>query len=190
MKHSAGRIEFGGGCVLFAALVLPAFALAQAAAAPPVSTQSAATRIGYVDMKRLIDNAPQMIDALARLKSEFATRDETIKTDDAKLAALKQRYERDGAIMTKADADMLKREVDATERANKRLHDEAHNEYNARATAERDRAYQAMQDAVIEFARTQGYDLIVSSPVWYASPRIDVTDAVLQRLRQTAAPKP
>ena len=149
-------------------------------------------KIGYVDMKRLIDNAPQMVNALARLKAEFAARDEAIKADDTKFAALKQRYERDSAIMTKEDAEALKREVDATERANKRLHDETRSEYTARATAERDHAYQAIQDAVIEFARLQSYDLIIPSPVVYASPRIDVTDAVLQRLKQaaTSAPKP
>jgi len=39
---------------------------------------------------------------------------------------------------------------------------------------------------VIEYARAQGFDLIVPSPVVYASPRIDITDAVLERLRKPA----
>ncbi len=51
----------------------------------------------------------------------------------ASLPTLKQRYERDSAIMTKDDADALKREIDAPERANKRMHDEARSDLNARA---------------------------------------------------------
>jgi outer membrane protein len=176
--------------VLFAALALPAAALAQPA--PVQGNPVSSTRIGYVDMKRLIDNAPQFTEGKAQLDREFASRNESIKTDDTKLAALKQRYERDSAIMTREDADALKREIEATERANKRLHDEARSELNSRAGALRDSAFAALQDTIIDFARAQGYDLIVPSPVLYANPRIDITDAILQRLKQagTSAPKP
>lgn len=36
---------------------------------------------------------------------------------------------------------------------------------------------------MVEFAREQNIDLIVPSPVVYASQRIDVTDQVLERLK-------
>ena len=41
-----------------------------------------------------------------------------------------------------------------------------------------------IQDAVIEYARENGLDLVVASPVVYASASIDVTDAVLARLKR------
>lgn len=178
--------------MLFAAFALSASAFAQPAPAAADPLQPAGIRIGYVDMKRLIDNAPQFTEGRAQLEREFAARNETIKTDDARLSALKQRYQRDSAIMTHEDADTLKREIDATERANKRMHDEARSELNSRAGALRDSAFTALQDTIIDFARAQGYDLIVPSPVLYANPRIDITDAVLQRLKKTGAstPKP
>ena len=44
--------------------------------------------------------------------------------------------------MSKNDADALKREIDATERANKRGRDELHTEFNERAKAERNRIRQ------------------------------------------------
>ncbi|HEY8011393.1 MAG TPA: OmpH family outer membrane protein [Rudaea sp.] len=192
MKLGAGRAEISGRWVLFAALVLSTSAFAQPAPTQAGSLQAAGIRIGYVDMKRLIDNAPQFTEGKAQLEREFASRNETIKTDDAKLAALKQRYERDSTIMTHEDADALKREIDATERANKRMHDEARTELNSRAGALRDSAFTALQDTIIDYARAQGYDLIVPSPVLYANPRIDITDAILQRLKKggTGVPKP
>jgi outer membrane protein len=192
VKSSAGRIELWGiGALLLAALVLPHAAFAQTAVAPASAVPaSSGIKVGYVDMQRLIDNSPQYVDALVRLKREFTSRDEAIKADDAKLATLKQHYERDNAIMTKEDADALKRELEASERANKRLKDDNRAEYNARATAENNRAFKAIQDGLIEFGRTQGYDLIVIGPVVYASPRVDVTDAILQRLKQSQTPAP
>jgi outer membrane protein len=185
-----GTAKFGGtGLLLCAALALPGVALAQASAAPPPAT---GIKIGYVDMQRLIDNSPQYVDALVRLKREFSSRDEAIKAGDAKLQSLKQKYERDSAIMTREDADALKREIDATERANKRMEEDSRAEYRKRSTEENNRALKTIQDSLIDFGRTQGFDLIVIGPVVYASTRVDVTDAILQRLKQagTGTPKP
>lgn len=184
MKPAACQVGIAIQCVLLAAL---AWSVPAAAQAPANPGPNAAVRIGYVDIKRLVDNSPQMVEAKARLTREFAQRDEAIKADDAKLAALKQRYERDNAIMTKADAESLKREIDASERANKRMKDEARAEINARSAAESNRILNLIQDTAIEYARAQGYDLVVPSPVVYANPRIDITDAVLQRLKTLGA---
>jgi outer membrane protein len=141
------------------------------------------TKIGYVDLKRVLDEAPQMVESRARLAREFASRDGAIKAAEARLAALKQRYDRDNAIMSKDDAAALKREIEATERANKRMVDEARSDLAARQAAERDRNWQKMQDVIVEYARSQGYDLIEASPPLYVSPRIDITDAVLDHLK-------
>jgi outer membrane protein len=176
-RHGSGAIARWriGACVLLA--WLPMFA----------AGQSGAGKIGYVDLKRLLDNAPQMQDSRAKLQQEFAGRDTALKADEAKLAGLQQKYDRDASIMTKPDADALKRQIDTLDRANKRTRETLRGELNTRATAERDRIWAQINDSVIEYARGQGYDLIVPSPVVYASTRIDITDAVLDKLRQTKA---
>lgn len=146
---------------------------------------SAAVRIGYVDLKRLLDNAPQMVTSRARLEAEFASRDKALKADDTHLSELKQRWTKDAAIMSKSDADALKREVDALERSLKRTREELRNELNTRAATERDRVWQDINNTVLEFAREQGYDLILPSPVVYASGRIDITEQILERLKHS-----
>jgi outer membrane protein len=157
-----------------------------------VSAQAVAEKIGYADFKRLIDNAPQMVESQGRLQKEFSARDKALSADEARLATQRQRYDRDGSIMSKPDAETLKREIDSLERSIKRGRDELHNDFNARALAERDKIWQEINNAVVEYAHANNYDLIVTSPVVYASPRIDITDAVLDRLRHAkpAAAKP
>lgn len=186
MIQSGGSIGLCGKCALIAALTLSAAAGAQT----PALTQAlaAAPRIGFIDVKRLIDTAPQFIESKAKLEREFAKQNAQITADDAKLAGLKQRYERDSAIMTKENAEVLKREIDATERDNKRRRDETRTEYNNRGAEEVNRNLRLINDAAIEYARTQGYDMVVGSQaVLYASPRVDITDAVLQRLKELDA---
>jgi outer membrane protein len=175
VRRNTGAVSGIGGALLAFAALLPLSAAAQTA------------KIGYVDLKRVLDEAPQMIESRARLEREFSSRDGAIKAAEAKLTALKQRYERDSVIMSKDDAEALKREIDATERANKRMVDEARSELATRQAAERDRNWQKMQDIIIEFARSQGYDLIEASPPLYVSPRIDITDAVLDHLKHASS---
>ena len=177
--RAGGRI--GTGALLLMLALIPALALGQA-------PQPAAEKIGYVDFKRLIDNAPQMLESQAKLQSQFATRDSALTADEKRLASMRQHYDRDSAIMSKADADALKRDIDTLERSVKRGRDDLHNDFNARAVADRDRIWQEINNAVIEYAHANNYDLIVSSPVIYASPRIDITEPVLERLRRAKNP--
>ena len=172
-----GRYNFGA-CLLALLLLWPC-ALVQA--------QVPTSKVGYVDLKRLIDDAPQMIASHARLQEEFAPRDAALKADEAKLAALKQKQARDSAIMSKANADALQRQVQALEHSVARTRENLRTELNTRAAAERDRIWQQINDSVIDYARSHGYDLIVPSPVVYANPRIDITDAVLELLRHPKA---
>jgi outer membrane protein len=169
---------------LVAALVLFTPALAQS----PAPAAAAAPRIGYLDVKRLIDSAPQSLKSRAKLEREFAQSNTAIQAGAAKLAALKQRYERDNAIMTRDDADALKREIEATERDNKSREETTRAEFNNRGSEDVNRNLRLFNDVAVEVARSQGYDMVVGSQaVLYASSRVDITDAVLQRLKELAA---
>lgn len=139
-----------------------------------------AVRIGYVDMKRLLDNAPQVVAGRTRLEREFAARDAALQAEEQRAAELRTRL----AAGADGDADALRREVDALDRSIKRKRDGLRNDLKTRSDQELDRSWREINEAVVEFAREQGYDLIVPSPVVYASPKADVTDRILDRLRR------
>lgn len=169
------------------ALLVATFALAPAllqaqTPAPPV-------RVGYVDMKRLLDNAPQVVAGRRKLEREFAAGDTALKADETRVAALRERQKRDAATMNQAEADALQREIDALDRSIKRSRDSLRADLKTRSDQELDKSWREINDAVVEFAREQGYDLIVPSPVVYASPKVDITDRVLERLRRNAKPE-
>lgn len=151
-------------------------------------------KLGYVDMKRLLDNAPQVQAGRDKLQREFAGRDAALKKDEARLAELKRSLEPEAAQPDRsADADSRKREIDALERAVKRTREELRAELKSRSDQELDKSWQEINNTVVDYAREQGLDLVVPSPVVYADPRIDITDRVLERLRrdfQTRQAKP
>lgn len=157
--------------------------LALALALLPLAAQ-AQSKLGYVDMKRLLDNAPQVQAGRERLQREFAARDGALKRDETRLTELKTDFDRNGALLSKTDADTKKREIDALERSVKRTRDELRGELKSRSDQELDKSWQEINNTVVDYAREQGLDLVVPSPVVYADPRIDITDRVLERLRR------
>lgn len=154
------------------------------------SAQPVSQRIGYVDMKRLLDNAPQVIAGRQKLEREFAPRDATLLADEKRLITERARYERDSLMMSKTEVDALKREIDALDRSIKRNRDSLRNELKTRSDQELERSWREINNAVVDFAREQGIDLIVPSPVVYASARVDITDQVLERLKRQQGAKP
>ena len=162
---------------MLALLLVPVLAFAGAASAQaPVPT-----RIGYVDMKRLLDNAPQVVAGRRKLEREFAARDTALKADEQRLAELHRKQ----ATLAKDEADALQREIDALDRSIKRTRETMRAELKTRGDQELDKSWREINEAVVDFAREQGYDLIVPSPVVYASPRVDITDRILERLRRS-----
>lgn len=155
-----------------------------------VAQAASSARIGYVDMKRLIDNAPQVIAARARLDAEFATRNTQLDADAARLLRLEEQLRREAAVMSADGAEQLGREVDALRRSIERTRSRLQQEFGERVDQELGSAWPAMEAAVADYAREAGYDLVLSSPQLYASGRIDITDRVLDRLRRQAADGP
>ena len=66
MRATAGGRSIGAFLLML--VLIPGLALAQ----------PAAEKIGYADFKRLIDNAPQMLESQGRLQKEFAARDHAL----------------------------------------------------------------------------------------------------------------
>lgn len=150
---------------------------------PVVAGAQDAVRIGYVDMKRLLDNAPQVVAGRNRLEREFAARDTALQAEEKRADDLRARLATAGG----ADAEALRRELDALDRSVKRKREGLRTDLKTRSDQELDRSWREINEAVVEFAREQNYDLIVPSPVVYASPKADVTDRILDRLRRQSA---
>lgn len=165
-------------------LLLAGLILTYALGASFAAAQSG-VRIGYVDMQRLLTQAPQILAARSRIQQEFDASDAELRVDSARLAELELRAERAADEAGRAEitrnADALRRSI---ERTRQRLRDEL----ATRVDEETEKAWPQINDAIAEHGREQGYDLIVTSPVAYVSGRIDVTDDVLARLARQQRP--
>jgi len=155
-------------CVLILGIALSATAAAQE------------LRIGYVDMKEVLDNAPQVIAGRAKLDQEFRARNDAIEMDEMRLGSLEARIQQ--GDLTADSRLRMERELRELQRNVTRRKEDLRDELSFRRTEEVQQLEAQINIAVQEIAQRNGFDLIVSSPVIYASPDLNITDLILEQL--------
>lgn len=151
------------------------------------------SRIAYVDMKKILDNAPQVLAGRSRLDDEFRFRNEQVQQDEVRLEALRQQLTAStnpllpGTTQDPNQRRRVEQEIRLLERSIERRKDELRQELQLRRNEEISRVEAEINQAIASIARERGYDLIVASPVVYASDRIDITDEILLYLQQEHA---
>lgn len=137
-------------------------------------------RIGYVDMKVVLDNAPQVIAGRTKLDQEFRSRNDAIEMDDLRAEALEVSIQQ--ADMSSDNRLQMERELRELRRNISRRKEDLRDELSFRRTEEVQQLEEEINVAVQEIAQRNSFDLIISSPVIYASPNLDITDLILEQL--------
>ena len=137
-------------------------------------------RIAYVDMKQVSDNAPQVVAGRATLDKEFRARNDAIEMDEFRAGTLETRLVQ--ADLSSDNKLALERELRELHRNISRRKEDLRDELSFRRTEEVQRLEDQINVAVQEIAKRNGFDLIISSPVVYASPDLDITDLILEQL--------
>jgi len=147
-------------------------------AAPATAQQ---LRIGYVDMKQVLDNAPQVLAGREKLDLEFRPRNETIEFQERQVQTMEDRLAL--GDLTEDARLRLERELREMRRNVNRQKEDLRDELSFRRTEEVQKLEDQINLAVQEIARDNGYDLILSSPVIYADPTLDITQLILEQLK-------
>lgn len=148
-----------------------------------VAAQQSA-RLGYVDMKRVIDNAPQTQRGRQKLEQEFESRNNEILEMEKRLEDLRNKLLREAEIMTDDERGDLELLIRSVTRDGRRLRDEYTEDFTIRFSEEQNLLIRRVDAAVTALAEQENLDLVLpDTSVVYASDRVDITDRVVQRLR-------
>ena len=158
---------------------LPILLMLLMVVAVPATAQQ--LRVGYVDMKRVLDSAPQVLAGRDQLDLEFRPRNEAIEFQERQVQTMEDRLQsgdiaEDSRIRLERDLREMRRNVN-------RQKEDLRDELSFRRTEEVQKLEGQINLAVQEIARNNGYDLILSSPVLYADPALDITQLILDQLK-------
>lgn len=139
--------------------------------------------IGFVDIAYLIDNSPQSLQARERLEAEFLPRQQEL----TELREERSRAESDFTGVDNEDSELLQRGergIRAIERRIQRLEQAFREDLNIKRNNELKSVRTRVLESVAVFARQEGFDLILTDGVLFASASVDVTQRVLEQLRK------
>jgi outer membrane protein len=140
--------------------------------------------IAYVDLARVLDRAPQVAASRARLEAEFEQRNRELQEDELSLSALRDALDGGDPLLGAGGqdrADQLRR-IETLERSLRRRRDALSRDLDQRRQTELNRIDSLIGEAIAELARERDLDLVLTDQIVYYSPRIDLTDAVVDRL--------
>ena len=146
------------------------------------SLTNADIKIGFVDPVALIQNAPQSKMALQQLELEFRPRNDDIMELQERMRTLELEIEKNALVWTESELKNAKREVEAVQRRMQRTQEEAQEDYNLRRNEELARIQDIIREVVVTIAQDEEYDLILETGVVYVSPKINLTERILEEL--------
>lgn len=161
--------------------VIAAVALGLTLALSPVLA-FAQVKVGFVNISKVLDKAPQAETARERIEREFAPRDRELLEQQKEIRALEDKLVKNGAVMSATERQRQESEIRSLKREIRRLQDEFREDLNLRRSQELSKLQRKVTEVIQELAKAENYDLVVTDGVIYAGERVDITDKVIGQL--------
>lgn len=142
----------------------------------------AQVKVGFVNISKVLDKAPQAESARERIEKEFAPRDRELLNQQKEIRAMEDKLVKDGAVMSATERQRQESEIRSLKREIRRLQDEFREDLNLRRSQELSKLQRKVTEVIQELAKAEAYDLIVTDGVIYAGERVDITEKIIGRL--------
>ena len=139
-------------------------------------------KIGFVNVARVLEKAPQAEKAKKRLEKEFSPRDKHLVSQGKEIKKLEEKLSRDASVMGESERRKLERDIITKKREAKRSQQEFSEDFNMRRNEELGKLQRRIIEAVRALAKDEKFDLLMTDGVIYASKQIDVTEQVQKKL--------
>lgn len=146
------------------------------------TASSAELKVGFLDATQVLEKAPQTIKAKERLEKEFLPREKRLLAMQKEIQDLEEKLTKDAAVMSESERRKLEKDVVSKNRELKRSNEEFQEDLGERRKEEVDNLQRRIREAIRAFAKDEGFDLLLTEGVIYASEKVDVTDKVQKKL--------
>jgi len=147
-----------------------------------MSAQSADLKVGYVQVDKILQDAPQTAESGKKLEKEFSPRSQELDRMAKQIKDLETILDKEGLTLSESERRTKERDAQNIKIEFQRKQRELREDINLRKNEELGALQDRINKAVQSVSEAEGYDLVVYSGVAYASKKIDITDKVLKML--------
>ncbi|MDX1811286.1 MAG: OmpH family outer membrane protein [Gammaproteobacteria bacterium] len=161
--------------ILFAVLVMGS-----------ANLQAKDAKIGVIDFARVMEESPQAEKARREIMDEFAPREKELRELSDSIRSKEERFTRDSAVMSASERDRLERDLVSDKRDFKRKQDQFREDVNFKQNELVGGLQRKLVGNIREYAKKNGFDILIADGVIYAADAFNVTEQVLEHLRKSA----
>ena len=139
-------------------------------------------KVGFVQVDKILQEAPQTIESNKKLEKEFSARTEKLKADVKALKDKEAAFSKDALTMKDSERDTKEKALSQMRVDVQRKERELREDINIRRNEELGGLQEQINKAVVSVAKAESFDLVLYNGVAYASEKIDITDKILKSL--------
>jgi outer membrane protein len=143
---------------------------------------TAELKVGYVQVDKILQEAPQTAETGKKLEKEFSPRSQELERMQKQVKDLETSLSKDSLTISETDRRNKERDLSNIKIEFQRKQRELREDVNLRKNEELGSLQDRINKAVTAVAEAEGYDLVVYGGVAYASKKVDITDKVLKSL--------
>ena len=147
-----------------------------------LTAHGAELKVGYVQVDKILQEAPQTAESGKKLEREFSPRSQELDRMSKQIKDLETVLDKDGLTITEAERRNKERDIQNIKVEFQRKQRELREDINLRKNEELGSLQDRINKAVQTVAKAESYDLVMYSGVAYAADKIDITDKVLKLL--------
>ena len=139
-------------------------------------------KVGFVQVDKILQEAPQTIESNKKLEKEFSARTDKLKADVKALKDKEAAFSKDALTMKDSERDTKEKALSQMRVDVQRKERELREDINIRRNEELGGLQEQINKAVTSVAKAESFDLVLYNGVAYASEKIDITDKILKSL--------
>ena len=139
-------------------------------------------KVGFVQVDKILQEAPQTIESNKKLEKEFSSRTDKLKADVKSLKDKEAAFSKDALTMKESERDAKEKALSQLRVDVQRKERELREDINIRRNEELGGLQEQINKAVTSVAKAENFDLVLYNGVAYASEKIDITDKILKSL--------
>jgi outer membrane protein len=147
----------------------------------PAGAALAQSKIGAVQIERIVRDSAPAVRAQKKLEAEFAKREAELTKQSDQLKRMQDELEKDGVTMSEAQRRNKERDFNDQSREFQRKQREYREDVNQRRNEELSQVIDHANRVIRQIAETEKYDIIFQEAA-YVNPRIDITDKVIKAM--------
>ena len=146
------------------------------------SANAAELKIGYVQVDKILQEAPQTAESGKKLEKEFSPRTQELERMQKQIRDIESGLDNNSLTLSETERRNKERDISNLKIEFQRKQRELREDVNLRKNEELGSLQDRINKAVTAVAEAEGYDLVIYSGVAFASKKVDITDKVLKSL--------